>query len=123
MNVVDSCGWLEYFANDTNAGFFAPAIEDRMAGVVPSVCLHEVYKRTSLLADRDAAVNAVALMRRSMVVPLTDIIACYAAELAMRWKLSLADSVILATAHKLEAVLWTQDAHFKDIPGVRYIKK
>jgi hypothetical protein len=27
MNVVDSCGWLEYFADGLNADFFAPAIE------------------------------------------------------------------------------------------------
>lgn len=28
MNVVDSSGWLEYFADGQNAQFFAPAIED-----------------------------------------------------------------------------------------------
>ena len=28
MNVVDSCGWLEYFGNGPNAYFFAQAIED-----------------------------------------------------------------------------------------------
>ena len=27
MNVVDSSGWLEYFADGPNADFFAPAIE------------------------------------------------------------------------------------------------
>jgi toxin FitB len=26
MNVVDSSGWLEYFADGKNAAFFAPAI-------------------------------------------------------------------------------------------------
>ena len=36
MNVVDSCGWLEYLADGPNAGFFAPAIEDslRMVGQI-----------------------------------------------------------------------------------------
>ena len=28
MNVVDSSGWLEYFANGPNADFFALSIED-----------------------------------------------------------------------------------------------
>ena len=28
MNVIDSSGWLEYFAEGENADFFAPAIED-----------------------------------------------------------------------------------------------
>lgn len=27
MNVVDSCGWLEYFADGPNADFFASPIE------------------------------------------------------------------------------------------------
>jgi hypothetical protein len=30
----------------------------------------------------------------------------------------MADSIILATAHTFEAILWMQDAHFKDIEGV-----
>jgi hypothetical protein len=28
MNVVDSSGWLEYFAEGPNADFFAPSVED-----------------------------------------------------------------------------------------------
>ena len=45
MNLVDSCGWLEYFANGQNADFFAPTIEDTTKLVVPSLCLFEVFKR------------------------------------------------------------------------------
>ena len=26
MNLVDSCGWLEYFAEGPNADFYAPAL-------------------------------------------------------------------------------------------------
>jgi len=32
-------------------------------------------------------------------------------------------SIILATTRTYEAVLWTQDAHFRDIEGVQYIEK
>jgi len=35
----------------------------------------------------------------------------------------MADSLILATARMYHAVLWTQDEHFKDVEGVRYIEK
>ena len=35
----------------------------------------------------------------------------------------MADSIILATARAYDATLWTQDAHFKGIEGVRYIEK
>jgi hypothetical protein len=39
MNVVDSSGWLEYFADGPNADFFAPAIEQVSELVVPSISL------------------------------------------------------------------------------------
>ena len=45
MTVVDSCGWLEYFADGTNADFFAPAIEDTTSLIVPVISLFEVFKR------------------------------------------------------------------------------
>lgn len=45
MNVVDSSGWLEYFANGTNAEFFAPAIEDVDELIVPAISIYEVFKR------------------------------------------------------------------------------
>jgi hypothetical protein len=45
MNVVDSSGWLEYFADGPNADFFAPAIESISELVVPSVSIYEVFKR------------------------------------------------------------------------------
>ncbi len=44
MNLVDSCGWLEYFADGPNADFYAPALEDPGALLVPSICLVEVFK-------------------------------------------------------------------------------
>ena len=45
MNLIDSCGWLEYFADGQNADFFAPAIENLAELVVPSLCHYEVFKR------------------------------------------------------------------------------
>jgi toxin FitB len=43
MNVVDSSGWLEYFAGGLNAGFFAPVIKETDNLVVPTICLYEVF--------------------------------------------------------------------------------
>jgi predicted nucleic acid-binding protein len=51
MNVVDSSAWLEYFANGSNASFFAPAIERTEELLVPSLVLYEVFKR--VLQQRD----------------------------------------------------------------------
>ena len=45
MNVVDSSGWLEFFADGPSADFFAPPIENVPELVVPSISLYEVFKR------------------------------------------------------------------------------
>lgn len=51
VRVVDSSGWIEYFADGPNASFFAPAIEDAGSLVVPTSSLYEVFKR--LLREPD----------------------------------------------------------------------
>jgi hypothetical protein len=50
MNVVDSSGWLEYFADGPNADFFAPAVENLEKLLVPSI---KVSKGQSMLRDGD----------------------------------------------------------------------
>ncbi len=123
MNVVDSCGWLEYFANESNADFFAPAILDEPRLIVPTICLYEVFKRMSIQRGKEAALDAISRLYRGTLVELSDEIALEAAQVSLEFKLPLADSVILATAHTYKAVLWTQDEHFKDMEGVRYVDK
>ena len=123
MNLVDSCGWLEYFADGPNADFYAPALEDPGTLVVPTICLFEVFKRILQQRGEDAALQAAAAMHQGEIVPLDATMALKAARLSHDLKLPLADSVILATAQTHSAVIWTQDVHFKDLEGVRYIDK
>jgi toxin FitB len=119
-NVVDSSGWLEYLADGDNADFFAPAIEDSERLVVPSISVLEVFKRVLRERGEDAALQAAALMQQGEVVDLDVSIATRAAKLGVEHRLPLADSVILATARAHDAELWTQDADFASISGVRY---
>lgn len=42
---------------------------------------------------------------------------------AARLPLPMADIIIYATALRYNAILWTQDAHFEGIQGVRYFRK
>ncbi|MEI7845417.1 MAG: type II toxin-antitoxin system VapC family toxin [Chloroflexota bacterium] len=123
MNVVDSSGWLEYFNDRENAGFFVAAIEAVDELIIPSISLFEVFKRILIERNRDDALEAIALMKAGKVVDLDDNLALVAAELSFELKLPMADSIILATARAYAATLWTQDAHFKDIDGVRFIEK
>lgn len=120
MNVVDSSGWLEYFANGRNARLFAPPIEDTRRLLVPSLCLFEVFRRVTQQRGRDHALQAVALMHQGSVVPLDERLALAAAELSLHERLPTADSIVLATARNAGAVLWTQDADFEGKANVRY---
>ena len=123
MNVIDSSGWLEYFIGGKNADFFAPVIEDTANVIVPTISIFEVFKRTLVERNRDDALEAVAMMYDSKVIDLDRGIALMAAELSFELKLPMADSIILATARSNDAILWTQDEHFKGLAGVNYIKK
>lgn len=123
MNVVDSSGWLEYFANGANAGFFAPAIEDLDGLLVPSISILEVFKRVLAQRGEREALQAAAHMRLGRVVDLDAALALWAARISLDLKVPLADSVILATARAHDAVLWTQDRDFEGLEGVRYVRQ
>ena len=64
MNVVDSSGWLEYFADGPNASFFAPAIENIARLIVPTISIYEVFKRTLQQTDEYVALQVVAAMQQ-----------------------------------------------------------
>jgi predicted nucleic acid-binding protein len=123
MNVVDSSGWVEYLIDGPNADFFAPPIEDEANLATPTICIYEVFKRVLSELGEERALDAAGILTRGTVVELNQQDAIEAARLSYHLKLSMADSIILATARAHDALLWTQDAHFKDIEGVRYIEK
>ena len=123
MNVVDSCGWLEYFADGANADFFAEAIESISELVVPSISVYEVFKRVLQQRDESDALQAVAVMQQGLVVDLYFALALEAAKLSADLGLPMADSVMLATARAHNATLWTQDADFTEVEGVEYVEK
>jgi predicted nucleic acid-binding protein len=119
MNVVDSSGWLAYFAGGKSAGFFARAIEDTSRLIVPTLSLFEVFKRVLQQRGEPAALQAAALMHQGRVVHLDSPLALAAARLSAAERLSLADSFMLATARAFGATLWTQDSDFEGREGVR----
>jgi len=124
MNLVDSCGWLEYFADGPNADFFSVALFKTEQLIVPTICIYEVFKKVLAERDEDAAFQAAAMMRQGQVVELDDVLAISAARISRDLKIPMADSIILATSKRYDALIWTQDEHFKSIPQANYrIKK
>ena len=123
MNVVNSSGWLEYFAGGPNANFFAKPIEATAELVVPTLSLYEVFKKIAQQRGEGDALQAVAVMQQGKVVELSSTLALSAAKVSMQLSIPMADSVMLATARAADAVLWTQDTDFATVPGVRYVAK
>ena len=122
-NIVDSCGWLEYFSDGKNAGFFAPAIENIKDLIVPAICVYEVFKRVCQQRSETEALKAVSAMGDGSIVGIDGDCAITAAKLSLDHGIPMADSIVLAVAHAHEATVWTQDVDFKDIQGVKYIAK
>ncbi len=123
MNIVDSSGWLEYFADEPNAEFFAPAIMNLTELLVPTVIIYEVFKRVLQQASEEKALEVVAIMMQGKIVDLDVTIALAAAKLSDEYKIPMADSIILATARQSNAVLWTQDTDIAAIENVKYKSK
>jgi predicted nucleic acid-binding protein len=122
MNLVDTSGWLEYFFDEANSGYFSSPIEETDALLVPVICLYEVFKKVNAVADEARALQAVAQMKQGLIVDITEDVALSAALISLKHKLPMADSLIYATARAHGAILWTQDDHFRNLAGVNYRK-
>ena len=123
MNIVDSSGWLAYFADEPNAKHFVAPLNDTDSLVVPTVTIYEVFKVVLRESNENEALQAVAAMRKGTVVDLTASMAISASRISLEHKIPMADSIILATAKEFKAVIWTQDSDFKNMDDVKYFPK
>ena len=114
--VLDSSCWIEYLRDSNRADLFAAAVESPEQLVVPVITIYEVTKKLQRELSSQVAAFAESLMCRGTVVDI-DLALCNA---AIGNRLPLADSLIYATAQAQDAVLWTQDAHFDGLAGVRH---
>ena len=123
MNIVDSSGWLAYFADEPNAKHFLAPLNDSTKLVVPTVTIYEVFKVILRESCENDALQAVMAMQKGTIADLKAPLAIVASRLSLEHNLPMADSIILATAQEFNAILWTQDSDFKDINNVKYFPK
>jgi len=123
MNIVDSSGWLAYFADETNAKHFLIPLKDTASLIVPAVTIYEVFKVVLRESSENEALQAAAAMQKGAVVDLTATLAIAASKLSLQHRLPIAHSIILATSQAFNAIIWTQDSDFKNIDGVKYFPK
>ena len=123
MNIVDSSGWLAYFADEPNAKHFITPLNDTASLVVPTVTIYEVFKVVLRESSENEALQAAVAMRKGTVVDLTAPLAIAASKLSLAYHLPMADSIILATAKEVNATIWTQDSDFMNIGDVKYFPR
>jgi predicted nucleic acid-binding protein len=123
MNIVDSSGWLAYFADEPNAKHFLTPLNDTASLVVPTVTIYEVFKVVLRESSENEALQAAVAMRKGTVVDLTASLAIASSKLSLEHNIPMADSIILATAKEFNATIWTQDSDFKNIGDVKYFPK
>jgi predicted nucleic acid-binding protein len=83
--------------------------------------VYEVYRRLLVVSDVSRARQHIAFLHTRRIVPIAAGICEHAAELAKGYRLHMADALIYAIAQSLGAELWTYDAHFQGLPGIRFV--
>lgn len=117
--VLDSSCWIEYLRDTPRADLFAAAAENSERLIVPIITVYEVTKKLRRELSPKVAAYAEALMCRGRVVDVDISLS----RIAICHLLPMADSLIYATAQAHGAKLWTQDAHFEGLAGVKFFGK
>lgn len=121
MHIVDSCGWLEWFADGKQAQKYEQCLAEVDVILLPVVVLYEVYKVLKREVGEETAILAISYMERSNIIPVDDNLAIKAADISLFHGLSMADAVVYATAKMHEATIYTSDADFKGLPLVQWM--
>jgi len=121
VTVIDSSGWIEFFADGPQAGVFATVLKDPSKIVTPTIVIYEVFKKLKRDIGEQVAELCLGLMRKTTVVALDENLTLLAVELSLEHSLAMADSIVLATAQAHAAELVTKDPDFPQIPGVRLV--
>ena len=123
MNVVDSSGWIEFFTAGASGPLFKSVIERRDQLLVSVINIYEVHKIISRKLPAAAVTSCLDVMRLGRVIDVTDRRAVAAADIAVKHKLAMADAVIYSMAREFAATLWTQDADYDGLEGVKFFAK
>ena len=87
---------------------------------ISTIVIHEFYQLTLQREGRETAILRTHLLEKEFKVVTVDAeIAKSAAELRHKYRLSMADSIIAATALLLRATCISNDPHFKSVKEIK----
>jgi predicted nucleic acid-binding protein len=120
---VDSYGWIERFTNGPKADLYDAVIEKVAPSeiVTSAMVLYEVYRKIKQAVNEQSALEAVAAIGQTLVVPVDQSLSLEAADYSLMFGLHMADAVVYATARHYGAELYTSDEDLKGVKGVVFI--
>ena len=108
-----------YYSKDEKTLNKLKAEKTRKEKHISTIVLHEVYKLTLAREGRQTAQLRTTLLEEDFkTVPVTADIAKASAELRHKYKISMGDSIIAATAQILKATCISDDPHFQKIKEI-----
>lgn len=123
MILIDSYGWIEYFAEGSLADKYAQFVEEASIEdtLTPTIVIYEVYRKIKKMKGEERALEAYAQISRTRIVELTESLSLQAADISLKVGLGLADSIVAATAKAYNAEIITGDRHLKEAENVKFI--
>jgi len=120
---VDSHGWIERFTDGPKADLYDAVIDKAALSeiVTSAMVLYEVYRKIKQAVNEQSALEAVAAIGQTFVVPVDQSISLEAADYSLMFGLHMADAVVYATARHYGAELYTGDEDLKGVKGVVFI--
>jgi predicted nucleic acid-binding protein len=117
---VDSYGWIERFTDGPKADLYDAVIDKAAPSeiVTSAMVLYEVYKKIKKVVNEQSALEAVAAIGQTLVVPVDQSLSLEAADYSLMFGLHMADAVVYATARHYGAELYTSDEDLKGVKGV-----
>ncbi len=123
MISVDSFGWIERFTDGPKAEQYNRIIDTTKPSelITSVVVLYEVYKKVKTAKGEEVALEAVAALSQTKVVPIDQTLSLEAADYSLEHGLHFADALVYATARQSSAELHTSDEDLKGLRGVTFV--
>ncbi|HMV39159.1 type II toxin-antitoxin system VapC family toxin [Plasticicumulans sp.] len=121
--LVDTCGWIEWLTDGVLASHFEPYLADPAHLVVPSILQFELYRWIRRERGESLALQIIAITHQGQLMGIDARLAILAADLALQYRLAMADALIYACAQSAGCELISSDRHFCGLPGVVHFQK
>lgn len=122
MISIDSYGWIERFTHGPKAASYNRLVDttpptDLLTSVV---VLYEVYRKVKQTKGEQVALEAVAALNQTRVIPVDQTLSLEAADYSLEYGLHFADAIVYATARHFDAELYTSDEHLRRLKRVHF---